>query len=76
MSVLLSAVAMKTHIEIDDKVLAEIMRMGRFSSHESAINKALADYLRKLKRLDLLAMRSNVPWIGDLEALRADRGKA
>jgi Arc/MetJ family transcription regulator len=69
----LDAITMKTHVDVDDAVLQEIMRMGKFSSKRTAINTALAEYLRKLKRLDLLAMRGNVPWVGDLDALRADR---
>ena len=64
---------MKTHVDVDDGVLLEVMRMGKFSSKKTAINTALAEYLRKLKRLDLLAMRGNVPWVGDLDKLRADR---
>lgn len=64
---------MKTHVDIDDGVLQEVMRMGHFGSKKTAINTALAEYLRRLKRLDLLAMRGNVPWIGDVDALRADR---
>lgn len=64
---------MKTHVDIDATVLEEVMRMGSFSNKKTAINAALAEYLRKLKRLDLLAMRGNVPWVGDLDALRADR---
>ena len=64
---------MKTHVDVDAAVLQEVMRMGNFSSKKTAINTALADYLRKLKRLDLLAMRGNVPWVGDLDALRTDR---
>ena len=69
----LDVIPMKTHVDVDAGVLQEVMRMGNFSSKKTAINTALADYLRKLKRLDLLAMRGNVPWIGDLDALRADR---
>ncbi|MDE2449193.1 MAG: type II toxin-antitoxin system VapB family antitoxin [Gammaproteobacteria bacterium] len=64
---------MKTHVDVDAAVLDEVIRMGNFSSKKTAINAALAEYLRKLKRLDLLAMRGNVPWVGDLDALRADR---
>lgn len=64
---------MKTHVEITDAVLEEVMRMGRFTSKKAAINTALEEYLRRLKRLDLLAMRGNVPWVGDLDALRAER---
>lgn len=64
---------MKTHVDVDDAVLREVMRIGKLPSKKVAINAALAEYLRKLKRLDLLAMRGNVPWVGDLDALRADR---
>jgi Arc/MetJ family transcription regulator len=64
---------MKTHVEITDAVLEEVMRMGHFTSKKAAINTALEEYLRRLKRLDLLAMRGNVPWVGDLDALRAER---
>jgi Arc/MetJ family transcription regulator len=67
------AAVMKTHVDVDATVLQEVMRIGNFSSKKTAINTALAEYLRKLKRLDLLAMRGNVPWVGDLDALRADR---
>lgn len=63
----------KTHVEIDAKVLDEVMRMGNFPSKKAAINAALSEYLRRLKRLELLAMRGKVPWSGDLEELRADR---
>lgn len=65
---------MKTHVDVDAAVLQEVMRIGNFSSKKTAINTALAEYLRKLKRLDLLAMRGNVPWVGDFDALRMDRG--
>ncbi|HVS75328.1 MAG TPA: type II toxin-antitoxin system VapB family antitoxin, partial [Steroidobacteraceae bacterium] len=67
------AIAMKTHVDVDGRVLEEVMRMGNFASKKTAINTTLAEYLLKLKRLDLLAMRGNVPWVGDLDALRADR---
>lgn len=70
---LLGAIAMKTHVDVDASVLQEVMRRGNFASKKTAINTALADYLRKLKRLDLLAMRGNVPWVGDLDALRTNR---
>jgi len=63
---------MKTHVDIDERVLEELMRIGGFASKEVAINTALVEYLRKLKRLDLLAMRANVPRVGDIDALRAE----
>jgi Arc/MetJ family transcription regulator len=66
---------MKTHIELDDGLLEEVFRMGRFSTKKAAVNAALAEYAKLLKRRELLAMRGKVPWVGDLDAMRADRTK-
>ena len=67
--------AMKTHIELDDGLLEEVFRMGRFSTKKAAVNAALAEYAKLLKRRELLAMQGKVQWVGDLDALRADRTK-
>ena len=66
---------MKTHIELDDDLLEEVFRMGRFSTKKAAVNTALAEYAKLLKRRELLEMQGKVPWSGDLEALRAHRTK-
>ncbi len=66
---------MKTHIELDDTLLEEVFRMGRFSTKKAAVNAALAEYAKLLKRRELLAMQGTVSWVGDLDALRADRTK-
>ncbi len=66
---------MKTHIELDDDLLEEVCRMGQFSTKKAAVNAALAEYAKLLKRRSLLAMQGKVPWTGDLEAMRADRTK-
>jgi len=64
---------MKTHIELDDELVGEIVRMGRFTTKKAAVNAALAEYAKLLKRRDLLEMRGKIPWEGDLNALRAQR---
>lgn len=63
----------KTHIELDDGLLEEVFRMGRFSTKKAAVNAALAEYAKLLKRRELLQMQGKVPWSGDLDALRANR---
>ncbi len=67
--------AMKTHIELDDDLLEEVFRMGRFSTKKAAVNAALAEYARLLKRRELLTMQGTVPWTGNLDAQRAERTK-
>ena len=64
---------MKTHIELDDALLAEVFKLGGFATKKAAVNTALAEYVRMLKRRELLALRGKIPWEGDLKEMRADR---
>jgi Arc/MetJ family transcription regulator len=64
---------MKTHIELDDELLEQVFRLGGFDTKKAAVNTALAEYAKLLKRRELLEMRGQVRWEGDLAALRADR---
>ena len=66
---------MKTHIELDDGLLEEVFRMGHFSTKKAAVNAALAEYAKLLKRRELLEMQGKVPWVESLDALRMDRTK-
>ena len=64
---------MKTHIELDEAVLEEVLKLGGFLTKRAAVNTALAEYANLLKRRELLAMRGKIPWEGNLDELRADR---
>ena len=64
---------MKTHIDLDEQLLEQVVRLGGFDTKKAAVNTALAEYVKLLKRRELLAMRGQVRWEGDLAALRADR---
>lgn len=64
---------MRTHIELDDGTLEQVLRLGGFPSKKAAVNKALAEYAKMLKRKQLAELRGQVPWEGDLEQLRAVR---
>lgn len=64
---------MRTHVELDEKVLEQVMDMGQFASKKAAIQTALSELARSLKRRQLLALRGQVQWQGNLDALRAQR---
>jgi len=64
---------MKTHIELDDGLLEEVFQLGRFTTKKAAVNAALAEYAKLLKRRELLELRGKIPWEGDLSEMRADR---
>jgi len=64
---------MKTHIDLDDQLLEQVFQLGGFDTKKAAVNAALAEYAKLLKRRELLEMRGKVRWVGDLDALRANR---
>lgn len=65
---------MHTHVEVDESTLTQVMALGAFASKKAAINSALAEMAKMLKRRELLAQRGKLTWTGDLNALRAERG--
>lgn len=67
---------MRTHIELDDRALDQVVRLGGFPSKKAAVNAALSEYAKMLKRKQLAGLRGQVPWEGDLEQLRAPRTEA
>jgi Arc/MetJ family transcription regulator len=67
--------AVLTHIALDDELLQEILRMGRFTTKKAAVHAALEEYARLLKRRELLRLRGKVRWDGDLDRLRAARDR-
>ena len=66
-------IIMHTHVEVDELTLTQVMALGAFASKKAAINTALAELSKTLKRRELLAQRGKLPWTGDLNALRSDR---
>lgn len=69
---------MRTHVEIDDVLLEQVIRLGGFATKKAAVNAALVELSRALKRRQLMEMRGKVPWSADLAALRSarDAGRA
>jgi Arc/MetJ family transcription regulator len=64
---------MRTHIELDDKTLNQVMRLGKFETKKAAINTALSEFARSLKRKELLNLGGSIRWEGNLDVLRANR---
>lgn len=67
---------MKTHVEVDDDLLQEVLRLGAFETKKAAINAALVELSKSLKRRELLALRGKVSWDGDLDQLRRTRNES
>ena len=66
---------MRTHIELDDHLLSQVIHLGNFSTKKAAIHAALTEFAKLLKRRRLLELRGRVRWEGDLDKLRSRRNK-
>lgn len=64
---------MRTHIDLDENLVAQVVAMGHFPTKKAAIHAALMELAKTLKRRQLLALRGKVRWDGDLDQLRAMR---
>lgn len=65
---------MRTHIELQDELLEQVITLGHFNTKKDAVNSALAAYAKQPKREELLNMEvGKVNWQGDLNQLRANR---
>lgn len=67
---------MRTNIELNTTLLDQICKLGHFSTKKAAVNAALAEYVKFLKRQELLELQGKIAWEGDLEELRAMRQHA
>ena len=62
----------RTNIEIDDELIARVMRRFEFRTKREAVEEALRSLdVEPLSREDILALQG-IGWDGDLEALRAN----
>lgn len=62
--------AMASHIDLDEALVRQVIHLGRFTTKKAAVNAALAEYARLLKRRQLLELRGKVRWEGDLDEMR------
>ncbi len=68
-------VPMPMHIDLDESLVNEVMQLGAYPTKKAAVNAALAEYVRMLKRRRLLELRGQVPWEGSLDRMRERRAK-
>ena len=65
---------MRINVDIDDSLLAEAMKAGPSKTKKQAVEEGLRLLARKKAWRDVLALRGNVHWEGDLDAMRERDG--
>ncbi len=63
----------RTNIELNDKLIDEIMKFGEAKTKREIVENALNEHLRMLKRRKLASLRGKINWEGDLVEMRKNR---
>lgn len=61
---------MRTNIEIDVTLMDQALKLSQLKTKKEVVHQALEHYVKRLKRLKMLALRGKVEWEGDLNEMR------
>jgi Arc/MetJ family transcription regulator len=64
---------LRTNIELDEKIVAEALRLTRKKTKKEVVNFALEELVRKIKRKKILGLEGKVKWTGNLDEMRKSR---
>jgi Arc/MetJ family transcription regulator len=62
----------RTHIEIDDALIADVMRATGARTKREAVELGLKTLLRLSQQQDIRRYRGKLPWTGSHETMRSD----
>jgi Arc/MetJ family transcription regulator len=63
---------MRTNIEIDEKLIAEAMKLMGTRTKKETVDKALQAQVAIKRQVSVRSLRGKVDWQGDLDAWRRD----
>jgi Arc/MetJ family transcription regulator len=66
-------VEMRTNVEIDDKLLSQVMAASGLSTKRATVEEGLRLLLRVRKQVEALKELKGLGWEDDLDELRRDR---
>ena len=61
---------MRTNIDIDDKLIDEVMKITKLNTKKDAVNYALDEVIKMEKRRSILALKGKITWEGNLDEMR------
>lgn len=61
---------MRTNIEIDKKLMDEILDKTSIKTKKEVVDQALREFLRKIKLRELSNLKGKISWEGNLEEMR------
>ena len=64
---------MRTNVVLDDRLVAEAMRLTGLQTKRGVIDHALKELIRRQQQRRLLELRGRVKWDGNLNKMRRGR---
>ena len=61
---------MRTNIEIDEELMDEILEKTTLKTKKEVVDKALREFLRKIKLRELSDLSGKITWEGNLNEMR------
>ena len=62
---------MRTNIEIDDKLMSDVLKATGLKTKKDAVELGLKTLIRLKKQENIRAMRGKLTWTGDLDEMRS-----
>ncbi len=63
----------RTNIELDEKLVDEGLRLSSIKTKKDLVNKALEEYVKRLRRKGIIQFAGSGVWQGDLKQTRKSR---
>lgn len=64
---------MRTNIDIDDRLMRDAMVATKLKTKKEVVHVALRELIRLSRQKNILRLRGNTKWDGDLDEMRAMR---
>ena len=64
---------MKTSVDIDERLVERAMSLTGLKTKTELVNYALSELIRKNEQKQMLNLRGNVSWVGNLDEMREKR---
>jgi Arc/MetJ family transcription regulator len=61
---------MRTNIEIDDELMADVLKVTGFKTKKEAVEQGLMALIKLKKQQSIKSFRGKLKWEGNLEELR------
>ena len=64
-----------TNLKLDDKLIDQAVKLGRFKTKQEAVNSALAEFVMRRNRLRILELAGRIDFQPDWDYKRMRRGR-